>query len=142
MSVVGSACTDVQANFQGHTYPQARMLNLGKRGNSPHGGQFTFDGEAGPAGAAQGITEVGTARFELATPRSQSECATNCATSRNELDDSNVSGFYTFCKFYASFSLRNKLLSEEICPVLYDGGNTRSTFPNTTLTCNVSFDSL
>ena len=32
-----------------------------------------------------GIKMVGMARLELATPRSQSECATNCATSRLEL---------------------------------------------------------
>lgn len=34
---------------------------------------------SGEKGAEQGrtdVTEVGTARFELATPRSQSECAT------------------------------------------------------------------
>ena len=43
---------------------------------------------SGEKGAEQGrtdVTEVGTARFELATPRSQSECATGLRYAPNLL---------------------------------------------------------
>lgn len=38
---------------------------------------------------------VGVARLELTTPRSQSECATNCATPR--LNAQYFNSFYPFC---------------------------------------------
>lgn len=42
---------------------------------------------------------VGAARLELATPRSQSECATNCATPRSN-NSSNVKLFFVIGKHF------------------------------------------
>ena len=51
---------------------------------------------------------VGAARLELATPRSQSECATNCATPRQKINlvEVNVTIFMNKCNhFFASMLL-------------------------------------
>ena len=48
---------------------------------------------------------VGAARLELATPRSQSECATNCATPRHNLlrKQESVTPYITYTKIYSNF---------------------------------------
>ena len=46
---------------------------------------------------------VGAARFELATPRSQSECATNCATPRHYFESFSIDVLDKFQIFIVIF---------------------------------------
>jgi hypothetical protein len=53
-------------------------------------------------GGSETRSMVGMARLELTTPRSQNECATNCATSRhfdNRFQDMHASTVYVFFGF-------------------------------------------